>query len=271
MIITGVVAGTYGSDETISKDLASGGLANWLLLSSTVIGTAYLNSAKPVFNPNKFNNQHNKEIFRNLNFDENLEIESIFREDAYPYTNGLHYYPLPLFFGDTKITGYFFSEKYFSCQRNKILSLFSPTKETKELLVDRWYSKINPFTTVIIHVRRGDFIHSGFPILDMEYYNKALNLFENIQNIIVVSQDLEWCRNNFTNYDNIHFVNESEMEDLYLFTIIPNIIIANSSFSWWGAWLNNMRNRKIVSPDNHIFGGGINNRDIVPENWIING
>jgi len=169
------------------------------------------------------------------------------------------------------LNGYFQSEKYFLNNRNIILDILSPKNDIKKYLIDKYAYLINKDDVVSIHIRRGDYInlddyHSVLPI---EYYNESLKEF-NYNNIVIFSDDINWCKTNL-NFNNITFIeNEKDYIDMLLMSMIKNNIIANSTFSWWGAWLNNYSDKKVVAP-NKWFGiknSHLNTDDIIPETWI---
>jgi hypothetical protein len=90
-------------------------------------------------------------------------------------------------------------------------------------------------------------------VLPQEYYYRALNYLwevETADNILVFSDDIEWCQKNFlAQYDKIHYVTGlKDWEELYLMSLCTNNIVANSSFSWWGAYLNRNKSRKVFAP-----------------------
>ena len=121
----------------------------------------------------------------------------------------------------------------------------------------------------------------------MEYYNKAIKQFDKDSNFLIFSDDIEWAKNNFKG-DNFYFITENKIEgndvmdtlniskgghpdyiELYMMSLCDHNIIANSSFSWWGAWLNENPNKKVIAPKKW-FGpayGDINDNDLVPETW----
>jgi hypothetical protein len=101
---------------------------------------------------------------------------------------------------------------------------------------------------VSLHVRRGDFLslQNSYTILDKNYYNKALDLFDKNIKIVVFSDDIEWCKSNL-DYKNMVFINSSSILDLYSMSLCSGNIIANSTFSFWGAFLNK-KNPKVVTP-----------------------
>ena len=107
--------------------------------------------------------------------------------------------------------------------------------------------------SVSIHVRRGDYL-GGFPVMDMQYYNPAVDYFRTKYRLVhfyVFSKDMDWCRNNLKG-DDISYVDwnigKESIFDMYLMTQCKHNIIANSSFSWWGAWLNQYDGREVIAP-----------------------
>ena len=86
-------------------------------------------------------------------------------------------------------------------------------------------------------------------------------------NILVFSDDIQWCKDNLK-FDNLHFIeNQSDILDMYLISMCNNNVICNSTFSWWGAWINSNLDRKVISPVKWL-GENINTSDIIPSEWI---
>jgi len=171
------------------------------------------------------------------------------------------------------LTGYFQSYKYFNHNRNTILNQFSPSDElTKNLLKE--HVILNSENTVSIHVRRGNYssLSDYHNLLDLDYYKKAMEFFPDA-NFIIFSDDIEFCADNFSQFSNknIHFINnEKDYSDLFCMSLCSNHIIANSTFSWWGAWLNKSENKKVIAP-NKWFGPSnshLSTEDLIPEDWI---
>jgi hypothetical protein len=137
---------------------------------------------------------------------------------------------------------------------------------------------------VSIHIRRGDYLlpHHSFCELDDEYYTKALvDHFLPIEdyNFLIFSNDISYAKALFEG-DNIHFVDpiggekicsDSEKEDLALMSLCDHHIIANSSYSWWGAYLCKNKNKKIICPTNWLKSNHQSswiNGNYYPSNWI---
>ena len=105
----------------------------------------------------------------------------------------------------------------------------------------------------------------------MEYYRSAVDLIGKEKLFFIFSDDINWCKNNFDFIENKFFIeNNKDYEDLILMSLCSHNIIANSSFSWWGAWLNSNPNKIIISPKKW-FGNKYNfhnTKDLYNEKWI---
>ena len=166
---------------------------------------------------------------------------------------------------DSYFKGYFQNENYFKHMRPKILhdlTLKKPLDEANAKLLD----EIKQTNSVSIHVRRGDYFAAGFPILGMEYYQKAIDyIAERVENphFYVFSNDFDWVRENIkTGYaQTIVDINDEShgYYDLELMRNCKHNIIANSTFSWWGAWLNENPDKIVVSSQG----------DNIPSEWFM--
>lgn len=166
---------------------------------------------------------------------------------------------------DIFIDGYWQSEKYFIDIKDIIIENLQPN----ELTLSKLRNSYNLNDSVSIHIRRTDYVGSfRHPTQTIEYYMKALSLIKS-KNILVFSDDMDWCKNNLK-ISNITFVeNNDNINDLWLMSLCDNNIIANSSFSWWGAWLNKNVHKKIIAPSEWFSkSSNLNYSDIVPSNWI---
>ena len=185
----------------------------------------------------------------------------------YPFT----YVQSPPFDNDVIIDGFFQSEKYFVHNRKEILDFIKPTQEIIDIINEKYGDIVNGKSTSI-HVRRGDYVNhpNHHPVQSIEYYNNAIDsLKDKTDNLVVFSDDIEWCKINLKTDGIIYIDNEKDYIELYLMSLCDNNIISNSSFSWWGAWLNENKNKIVIGP-NKWFGAAINHdtSDIIPESWI---
>ena len=169
------------------------------------------------------------------------------------------------------IDGYWQSDKYFSDIRSTLLSDFrfpvSRSKLNQEIVME-----MNDCVSISIHVRRGDYL-GAFPVMDRAYYDPAMNYFRSKYGQVrffVFSNDLAWCRDNIIGED-VKFVEwntgKDSIFDMWLMTQCKHNIIANSSFSWWGAWLNEHEECEVIAPSQWFK--GIATPDVYCKGWKI--
>ena len=170
------------------------------------------------------------------------------------------------------IVGYFQSPKYFLNIREEIIKDFKFKKE----IVDECKSILKQFDNPIaLHIRRGDFLinsanHHNLP---MSYYENALDRFDDDRQVVIFSDDPEWCFEQELFNDDRFLVSQSNSpyHDLYLMTQCADFIIANSTYSWWGAWLCMNPFKEVIYP-NRWFGPNNANKstiDLFPRSWRI--
>lgn len=171
--------------------------------------------------------------------------------------------------------GFWQTEKYFIHIEEKIRKIFKfrealLSKRTRQL-ADEIRNFKNPIS---VHVRRGDYMAiDSTKTFGLEYYNAAISLLRNMyagEKLIVFSDDVNWCRENLC-FDNMIFVDWNRgvdsWQDMYLMSLCKLNIIANSSFSWWGAWLNNNKEKQVIAPLKWMKEEP-ENSDIIPNSWI---
>jgi Glycosyl transferase family 11. len=196
-------------------------------------------------------------------------IEKNFRYQSFIFNKGQNAY----------YEGYWQTEKYFSVYCNEILSAFQFVPKVSartEKVVNMDCIKTS------IHVRRGDYLnYKGFDVCGKDYYEKAMQVILKTYpegKFICFSDDIKWCKDNLL-YDDIIYVDWNtgfnSWEDMYIMSKCNNNIIANSSFSWWGAWLNGSINKIILAPETWCDTTKITNKhyiydftDILPDSWI---
>lgn len=165
--------------------------------------------------------------------------------------------------------GYFQSEKNFIDIRENLIEHLKPSKEFHDFIDEKNKDILNK-QSVSIHVRRGNYknLSNYHNLLSPDYYYEALKEFKN-HNIFIFSDDIGYCKNIFNNYECTYIQNDFDLYDLYLMSLCNHNIIANSTFSWWGAWLNQNKNKKVIAPS-LWFGpeSNCNSKDIIPNNWI---
>ena len=179
--------------------------------------------------------------------------------------------------GDTYYDGYWQNERNFSNIRKKILDAYTfpnfsdkRNAETAELLLSK--------NSVSCHIRRGDYLKSPDMCVCTEgYYRRAIEKMQQLTQpelFCVFSDDIQWCRDNIRgligNTEAV-FVDwnkgEDSFRDMQLMSLCKHNIIANSSFSWWGAWLNDNKDKVVISPSNWTKSNNIKNCPI-PDSWV---
>lgn len=180
-------------------------------------------------------------------------------------------------FGVTFWEGGWHSEEYFIDIKNKLSQIYT-FKKISDKSNNNILKLIKSTNSVAVHIRRGDYLKNNNyklfgNIATDEYYEKAMKYInEKIESplFFIFTNDIKWVKNNIKG-SNIFIVENNQKEDswkdLYLMTECKNIILANSSFSWWGAWLNENNKNVIIRPSKFINTPKGNN--IFPERWTL--
>lgn len=177
------------------------------------------------------------------------------------------------------LCGYWQTEKYFV----EIAPILREDLTVKQPLGGSnlgMMEKIKACTAVSLHVRRGDYVAdpptaSTHGILPLEYYQAAIGLIReriSAPTFFVFSDEIPWVRENLRVDDAEvvyvdHNSTDTDYEDLRLMSHCQHHIIANSSFSWWGAWLSSYENKIVIAP-RKWYAIDLDTRDLVPESWI---
>ena len=165
--------------------------------------------------------------------------------------------------------GFFQTEKYFKHIEKQIRKDFAFKDEIKDECDDLIKQFTNP---IALHIRRGDFVwnNKNHPPLGLDYYESALKLFDSDREVIIFSDDTEWCKEQELFANDRFAVAEGgdQFYDLCLMSMCDDFIIANSTFSWWGAWLANRG--KVIAPK-ELFGEtlGHDTKDLYCKGWTV--
>ena len=203
-------------------------------------------------------------LFPNINT-EPIETSGLYKHNEPP----TQYYSAIPYRVNILIEGYFQSEKYYADYRNEVVKLFDlPYNMNKGV--------------VSIHVRRGDYVQHAnvFPPVGSGYLGKAVKAFTDngFTHFKVFSDDIEWCKEHFQYYTGATFEYSNgtkgdiyqDLQDMIDMSCCEHNIIANSTFSWWSAWLNQNPNKIVVCPSAlNWFGtrSQINTKDYIPTGW----
>ena len=169
--------------------------------------------------------------------------------------------PLPQITTDTLLKGYFQSSYYFSVYAERLRQTFAPTHEQTEWVKAR----IGP-GTIGIHVRRTDYVKLKWD-LPLNYYTLCLNRVQQDQKIVIFSDDWDWCKSNFPTIP--IFTEGNDVEQMFAMSACSTLIMANSSFSWWAAFLPSVwvgNDKKVFCPSPWFKSENFNNK-IYEQTW----
>jgi hypothetical protein len=191
---------------------------------------------------------------------------------AFPFWRYAPYFCVPgdLFVDDRELVGTDLGMGYFQNLRHlegigdDVRDWFKPAPRVWDRLTHRFAALLALPHRTAVHVRRGDFLdHSDlFTNLGLDYYRQAMALTQGPY--LVFSDDLDWCRRNLPG-ECIFMDRNRDYEDLFLMTTCHEHVIANSTFSWWGAWLAESRRTVCPASWGQIFEG---TDAYVPSEWI---
>ncbi|MFV8341108.1 alpha-1,2-fucosyltransferase [Flavobacterium sp. XS2P39] len=172
------------------------------------------------------------------------------------------------------LIGYWQTELYFKEIRDQLLKDFSPKNEISDVVI-KISNKIKEGESVSLHIRRGDYVNrysNLYYVQNVDYYLNALELIKNTHpncKVFVFSDDIQWCESNLNFKTETYFVKPNKsFEDIYLMSLCKHNVIANSSFSWWGAWLNNNPDKICIAPK-YWFKDKSKKNNIIPKEWVI--
>lgn len=179
------------------------------------------------------------------------------------------------------LDGYWQTEKYFKDSAHIIRkeAIVKTTLQGKDAAVAK---EIEATTSVMVHIRRGDYVtneqtNEYHGTCGLDYYHKAIELMsEKVHNphFFIFSDDHEWVKNNIVLEYPVTYVDHNKAdknyEDLRLMSLCKHQIIANSSFSWWGAWLNQNPEKIVIAPSRWFSKTkpSIDTKDVIPDSWI---
>ena len=208
-----------------------------------------------------------------------------------------HHYDKSIFkkYDKYDLDGYFQTEKYFKDIRNQLLDDLIPKKNSINNYCKKFIRDLknnHPGKIIVsLHNRRGDNVPSKkkysdpklgiyredkglfHPLMDPNYFKNAKEKFENCIFLFFsdTKEDIEWSKSNMNDENTLFSENHDDITDLFLMKNCDHNIISNSSFSWWGAWLNENPNKKVFAP-RKWFGEAYNNinlKDLIPRTWNI--
>ena len=272
---------------------SNGRLGNQMFQYAALRGIATKRGYDWCIPPDTYDHKDNYGLFETFEMTNVKESNIGFVEGNCIHENNFCF--IPEFFDEcpdnVSIDGYFQTEKYFTHIEKEIREDFTFRKDY--LLHCQKYIGSLSNHPIFLHIRRGDAIgrEQYHPILSIKFFEDALEQFPKDTLCFVFTDDMEWCKsqelfkqerflfnekNERYSYKNIDGSGKLQNTllpqiDLCLMSLCSGGIIANSSFSWWGAWLQNNRG-KVIAPDPNIWFGSamthLDTSDIVPKRWM---
>lgn len=176
------------------------------------------------------------------------------------------------------LDGYFQSEKYFRDIENLIRNDFTFKKNltgrNKEVA-----DRIRNSSSISLHIRRGDYVadkstNAFHGAASLDYYVQGVKYLKNkvtSPRYFVFSDDISWAKDNLKLPDATFIdwnVGGNDYIDMQLMSMCQHNIVANSSFSWWGAWLNANPRKIVIAPKRWFADKSMNTKDLLPSSWI---
>lgn len=191
-----------------------------------------------------------------------------------------HFYPEILSLaGNVYLEGYWQSEKYFEDIQSIVREEFTIKTKLDAITVELG-QRISNLTSVSLHIRRCDYVNDPrtrqfHGICDLDYYHRAVEMLSrHVQDVhfFIFSDDPKWAESNLRLKNPSTLVThngpDKHYADLYLISQCQHHIIANSTFSWWGAWLSCNASKLVIAPAKWFTDSQINTVDLFPKNWI---
>jgi len=220
-----------------------------------------------------------KEVFASQDeIDDIIKKNKIKGEDLGREKGELTFNPMVLdYTDDIYFRGYWQSEKYFSDVRNDLLQEFSLKNALSKDALQCLNDIASSLNSISLHIRRGDYVEDKTTnqfhgVCDLEYYYHAIEILRRkfgAVKLYVFSDDIAWVKENFVVEENTMYVSElvkNNVEELFLMSRCTHHIIANSTFSWWGAWLGKAENKIVIAPK-RWFKKDVA-IDIIPDDWM---
>ena len=197
---------------------------------------------------------------------------NVYKESAFPYDAGVESLRSPVY-----LSGYWQNPRYFDDFKSLILKLMVPRVIPDNL--DNWIRMARQSSAASVHVRRGNYVWNlgtriTYPPCSLDYYNRAMSLLKRrvkTKTFFVFTDDVRWCKKKFKNRKDVQIVSgslDNDAHELYLMSKCRHNIIANSTYSWWAAWINKNKDKKIVAPKRWFRRSKTPTRHFLPKEWI---
>jgi len=256
-----------------------GEFGNQLFQIAATIGHAFKSNQEYMFplwrgltSQEEYSKYFENPIPQTINF---AKIEQYYQEPNFHYTE------IPILNKNLDLFGYFQSERYFKHCENVIKNTFKPSKLLKNIDIInynnsvciqlRFYDCSRPYNTKHIGFDvdpQVDFYYQ--PEENTDYLKDAIKYFGKNKNYYITTNNPQKAKKMFEDYDNFYVLdNFNYIEQFFIQTKCENNIISNSSFGWWGAWLNENKNKKVFAPQKWFKKENMITTDLYPSDWKV--
>jgi hypothetical protein len=227
-----------------------GGLGNQMFQLSHSLCKGWYHDIETAFIPKSYTPNQGRQtscyldnIFKNINFITKLGNHVIINEES------INEFNIESINENIMYQGYFQSDKYFLGFNDRVVQTFIPPIEYTSKLYEK-YPQLDQENTLSIHVRFGDYKKnpSFHPVVSKLYLENSISLIGSYSHLFLFGDDKQWLKENFIG-DNITIIDEDEdYVEMWAMSLCKNNIISNSTFSWWGSFLNQNKNKKVIAP-----------------------
>jgi hypothetical protein len=191
--------------------------------------------------------------------------KDVFAQPHYHFYEDFFSLPAPMY-----LSGYWQSERYFTDVADELRKMITPATALDPKNADL-ASAVGACDSVAVHIRRSDYVQgSFFQPMGLDYYQRALGVISekvNAPRYFIFSDDIAWSRQQLAHLTNATFVDHNKGDDSYkdllLMSACRNQVIANSTFSWWAAWLNTFNDKTIIAPAKWFHNTYLTNKEPV--------
>lgn len=253
-------------------------LGNQLFIVAANVSLALDNDARAIF-PELLSRTDSDipENYKNVLW--RLDVSKPNRPICFNYCEpSLVYSPIP-FVPNMQTNGWFASERHFKHHKDEILALFAPHPDIVNYLHNKYRDILEHPNTVAIHVRayflESSYAAQNFVSYKRDYFEKAMDLFPDDTLFVIFSDKINWCKQEFAPLaasKNVRFIeNEKSYHDFFFMSMCKHNIISNSTFSWWGAYLNTNPDKIVIAPPQwfHPESSLKDIPDLFPPEWFI--
>jgi hypothetical protein len=217
-------------------------------------------------------------VLNKIKRDLGFNYPKMYKETSFGYDEKVLTQQAPVY-----LRGFFQSYQYFIGYENSIKELFTFPVDKIDAVNKNLITTIKNTNSIAIHIRRGDYVndpttHQYHGICDLYYYQKAISLLTQENDdftLFFFSDECDWVKEQFKDLSFPkqfidHNIGVNSWKDMLLMSSCQHNIIANSSFSWWAAWLNTNPDKKVIAPKKwfELSEEEMNTSDLTPPDWM---